>query len=130
MTVRTYFERAVMPDLFGNQKPKAPKDLLAVFDAAHRECFDGIPAPIVGKKDGPLAARLLKRYEFDQLSTWARLYFVTPDPFIQQSGYTFGVFSACLGKVIQFERRRNVRHAAVAESPEVAKRLGASRYRR
>ena len=95
-----------MPDLLG-AKPKAPKELLAIYDAAHRNHFDGTPAPIVGKKDGPLAARLLKRYEYDRLAIWVQLYFVIPDPFIQRGGYTFGVFSACIGKIIQYDRRVN-----------------------
>ena len=95
-----------MSDLLG-EKPRAPKELLAIYDTAHREHFDGTPAPIVGKKDGPLAARLLKRYEYDQLATWVQLYFVIPDAFIQRGGYTFGVFSACLGKIIQYDRRVN-----------------------
>lgn len=95
-------------DLLG-AKPRSPKDLLAVYDAEHRNNFDGTPAPIVGKKDGPLAARLLKRYEWDQLSTWVRLYFVIPDSFIQRGGYTFGVFSACIGKIIQYDRHVNQR---------------------
>ena len=85
----------------------SPKLLLTRFDAEHRDAFDGTPAPIVGKKDGPLAARLLKRYQDDQLERWLKLYFVIPDPFIQRGGYTFGVFSACLGKIIQYDRRVN-----------------------
>lgn len=95
-----------MSDLFGNTKQPAANKLLAVFDAEHRAHFDGTPAPIIGKKDGPLAARLLKRYDFKHLSAWAHLYFEIPDHFIQNGGYTFGVFSSCIGKVIQYERRR------------------------
>ena len=95
----------------------SPKALLSVYDAAHRNHFDGTPAPIVGKKDGPLAARLLKRYEYDQLSTWVQLYFVIPDAFIQRGGYTFGVFSACLGKIIQYDRRVNRRSQPTKPQP-------------
>lgn len=94
-----------MADLFGQSKPRVASDLLAVYDAAHRANCNGVPAPIVGKKDGPLAARLLKTYSFDQLSAWVRLYFIVPDKFIQQGGYTFSVFSSCIGKVIQYDRR-------------------------
>lgn len=99
-----------MRDLFGEQtkRPNA-RSLLDVFDAAHRAKFEGLPAPIVGKKDGPLAARLMRIYSFEQLSACARLYFEIPDPFIQSGGYTFGVFSTCIGKVMQYERRAHAR---------------------
>lgn len=94
-------------DLFGDLPTKrVPRDLLAVYDAEYRQHFH-TAAPIVGKKDAPLAARLLKLYTFDELSTWVRLYFDVPDKFIQQGGYTFGVFSACIGKIIQHDRRRS-----------------------
>lgn len=96
-------------DLFGQEKPRVAKDLLAVYDAVHREKFS-VAAPIVGKKDGPLAARLLTIYNFDQLSSWVRLYFDVPDKFIQQGGYTFGVFSSCIGKIIQYDRRLSAQH--------------------
>ena len=92
-------------DLFGDSPTKiVPRDLLAVYDAEYRKRFN-TAAPIVGKKDAPLAARLLKLYSFDELSSWVRLYFDVPDKFIQNSGYTFGVFSACIAKVIQHDRR-------------------------
>lgn len=94
----------------------APRDLLAVYDAEYRKRYQ-TAAPIVGKKDAPLAARLLKLYSFDELSSWLRLYFDVPDKFIQNSGYTFGVFSACIAKVIQFDRRRSAR---VVAAPVVA----------
>lgn len=102
-----------MADLFGQEKPIAPRELLAVYDQLHREYCDGIPAPIVGKKDAPLAARLLKMYSFDQLKSWLRLYFIVPDQFIQKGGYTFGVFSSCIGKIIQYDRRVAARPAPV-----------------
>ena len=93
-----------MGDLFGNTKPRVANELLAVYDAEFRRRFR-VPAPIVGKKDGPLAARLISRYEFEDLSRWVERFFAVPDPFIQQSGFPFAVFSACLAKVIAYDRR-------------------------
>ena len=99
-------------DLLGVTQPAkiVPRDLLSVYDAEYRKRFN-TAAPIVGKKDAPLAARLLKIYSFDELSSWLSLYFDVPDKFIQNSGYTFGVFSACIAKVIQHDRRRVARVA-------------------
>ncbi|NDF00129.1 MAG: hypothetical protein EB034_17920 [Verrucomicrobia bacterium] len=94
-----------MSDLFGDTPTKiVPRDLLAVYDAEFRRRFH-TAAPIVGKKDAPLAARLLRMYSFDELSSWVRLYFDVPDKFIQQGGFTFGIFSACIAKVIAHDRR-------------------------
>lgn len=115
-----------MVDLFGQEKPHHPKELLAVYDAEYRRRNEGIPAPIVGKKDGPLAARLLKTYSFDQLSSWVCLYFDVPDQFIQQGGFTFGVFSSCIAKVIQYDRRVHARVVVVAR-PEPSANLRAIR---
>lgn len=95
-------------DLFGQEKPIVPRDLLAVYDDEYQRRYQ-TRAPIVGKKDAPLAARLLKLYSFDELSSWVRLYFDVPDKFIQQSGHTFSVFSACIAKVIQYDRRLHPR---------------------
>jgi hypothetical protein len=89
-------------------------ELLAVYDAEYRARFH-VAAPIVGKKDGPLAARLMKRYDFDQLSAWLHSFFDVPDKFIQQSGHTFGVFSSCIAKVIAHDRR--VRAAHIERQP-------------
>ena len=76
-----------------------PKALLTAYDQTYQRQF-GVPAPIVGAKDAKLAKTLLSRYTLAQLETWLDMFFRVPDPFIRQSGYTFGVFHACLGKVI------------------------------
>lgn len=76
-----------------------PKDLLTAYDTAY-QAHHGVNAPIVGSKDGPLAKRLLILYSPEDLTRWLVTFFVMRDPFIQQSGHTFGVFSACIGKVI------------------------------
>lgn len=108
-------------DLFGQEKPHHPKELLAVYDAEYQRRYQ-TRAPIVGKKDAPLAARLLKLYSFDELSSWVRIYFDVPDTFIQQSGHTFGVFSACIAKVIQHDRRLHPR-VVVAARPQPSQTL-------
>ena len=108
----------------------SPKTLLTRFDTAHRNQFDGTPAPIVGKKDGPLAARLLKTYQDEQLARWVELYFVIPDTFIQRGGYTFGVFSACIGKIIQYDRRVNHREDAREQGRQWLQQMQADRDKR
>ena len=106
-----------MSDLFGDTPTKiVPRDLLAVYDAEFRRRFH-TAAPIVGKKDAPLAARLLRMYSFDELSSWVRLYFDVPDKFIQQGGFTFGIFSACIAKVIAHDRRLASRIVVHREAP-------------
>lgn len=84
-----------------------PKQLLTIFDEAYRANNEGIPAPINGSKDGPLAAKLIKRgYTDDQLTRWSQLFFIVPNDFIKRTGYTFGIFFSQIGVVIQYDRRR------------------------
>lgn len=83
-----------------------PKQLLTIFDHDYRTNNDGIPAPINGSKDGPLAAKLIKRgYTDEQLTRWSQLFFIIPDQFIKRTGYTFGIFYSQIGLVIQYDRR-------------------------
>jgi hypothetical protein len=95
-----------------------PRELLTVFDRAYQDRF-GVRAPLTGAKDGKLASELLKLYQPVDLERWVRAFFQIPDPFIQQSGYTFGVFKACLGKVIAYAERRQ---AVMADPREGAMR--------
>ena len=77
-----------------------PKDVLTVYDAGYVQHY-GVRAPIVGAKDAKLAKGLLERgYTLAQLEDWLGVFFRHPDPFIAQSGHTFGVFVACIGKCI------------------------------
>ena len=76
-----------------------PKDVLTAFDVAYQGRFHE-RAPLSPSKDAKLAKGLLTRYSQEQLTRWMATFFRMRDPFIQQSGYTFGVFVACLGKVI------------------------------
>jgi hypothetical protein len=89
----------------------AIKSLLTYFDAAFEQKV-GVRYPISPAKDTAIAKRLLGLYTADQLQGWIDAFFDTDDPFIQQSGYSFGVFSACLSKVIVMsanlrEQKRN-----------------------
>ena len=93
-----------MADLFGHEKPASSHALLAVYEAEFQRRFK-TPAPIVWRKDAPNAARLLRRYSLQQLSAWVPLYFDVPDQFIQQGGFTFGIFTSCIAKVMQYARR-------------------------
>lgn len=77
------------------------KELLDEYDACYRSCV-GVSAPIVPGKDHKLAQALLQRYAIADLIIWVRRFFQMKDPFIRSSGYTFGVFSSCIGKVITY----------------------------
>lgn len=78
---------------------------MAIFDEAYLATF-GAHAPFTRGKDGKLAQQLVERYELRQIREWIPMFFEMRDPFIEQSGYTFGVFVACLGKVIVAHRRQ------------------------
>lgn len=73
--------------------------LISKYDELFQAKF-GSPAPIVRGKDHKLAKQLLARYDLERLYEWLERFFIMDDAFIRQSGYTFGVFCACLGKII------------------------------
>ena len=87
--------------------PNHIKALLSHYDEAYVKHM-GVRS-LIGAKDAALAKRLLARYSLEQLTGWVDQFFVMADPFIEQSGYTFGVFSACLPKVIAADRRTTTR---------------------
>lgn len=88
-------------------EPNAVHQLISEYDRLFRLKF-GFPAPIVRGKDHKLAKQLLERYELRQLVDWLVRFFEIDDAFVRQSGYTFGVFVACLGKIITSKpNRRN-----------------------
>lgn len=90
-----------------------PKQLLTLFDNAYRAHNEEIPAPINGSKDGPLAAKLIKRgYTDEQLTRWVTLFFTVPNDFVKRTGYTFGIFYSQIGIVIQHDRRVNAQRPA------------------
>jgi hypothetical protein len=76
----------------------AIKALLSHYDEAYRLHF-GARYPVTAT-DAALAKRLLGLYSGEQLQKWIDLFFDTDDPWIKNTGYSFGVFSACLSQVI------------------------------
>lgn len=85
--------------------PHDIKALLSRYDEAYQQQY-GVRAPIEPAKDSALAQKLLKRYSVDELTDWLRVFMRHPDPFIQSSGHTFGVFYKCLGKCITSAPKR------------------------
>lgn len=83
------------------------KALLSYFDQQFRARF-GQPYRVRRGHDAKLAQQLLAVYTGDDLQRWIDAFFVSPDTFIRQSTYGFGVFASCVGKLI------------AAESPGVA----------
>lgn len=75
------------------------KALLSHYDAAFTKKF-GVRYPISPAKDAALAKQLLALYTLEQLTAWVDDFFALEDEWIQQSGYSFGVFRSQLGKVI------------------------------
>ena len=84
--------------------PHTIKALLTRYDEGYQRKF-GVRAPIVPGKDAAKAKHLLALYSFENLYEWlGDPFFESRDPFIRQSGYTFGVFASCLGKVIAMSK--------------------------
>ena len=96
------------------------KALLSYYDTAFQRKFDD-RAPIVGAKDAALAKRLLAIYSPARLEELVDQFFASVDPWIQQSGYTFGAFSVSVGKLIA-ERKAGEQ---IRLSPRMARSLKA-----
>ena len=94
----------------------AIKALLTHYDAAYTQKF-GVRYPLNPGKDAALAKQLLALYSLEQLTGWIDAFLASDDDFIQQSGYTFGVFRACLSKII-------TQRPAVRLEPWQRKQLG------
>lgn len=87
------------------RKDHPVRNLLTFYDQQYQHHI-GDKAPINGAKDAAIFKKLMDTYSEDALRTYIADFFDCPDPFIRQSGYTVGVFKACLGKVIQFSRKK------------------------
>lgn len=61
--------------------------------------------PFSGGKDGKTIKDLLAIYSEAQLHTFIAAFFEMEDEFIQNSGYSLGVFRGCLPKVIAYVNR-------------------------
>lgn len=66
----------------------------------------GTKYPFMGGKDGKAIKDLRAIYSDDQLRTFMAAFFEIDDEFIQQSGYSLGVFRGCLPKVITYLKRQ------------------------
>ena len=54
-----------------------------------------------GKKDGPIIKRVLKNYGYEKSCQIMETFFNSDDDFIKKAGYTLGVFSSQINKLIQ-----------------------------
>jgi hypothetical protein len=75
------------------------REFLGFYQDTFQERFSERPNIQPGK-DAKLVQTLLGRYGDDMLRRYLRAFLDSDDEFIQRSGYTLGVFSACLNKVI------------------------------
>lgn len=80
------------------------KSVIDRFDQKHRQKF-GLPAVIQGGKDGTLIKRLPREYDEDKLLRLVDLFFASRDPWIQERGYTIGLFISQLGKLVAEEAK-------------------------
>ena len=60
-----------------------------------------------GGKEGALVKRLLAVHSLEKLKDMASLFFKSEDPFIQNSGYTIGAFSAQINKLAATAMRKS-----------------------
>jgi hypothetical protein len=65
----------------------------------------GAKYPFQGGKDGKTIKWLREMYEDDDIQQFMTGFFEIEDDFIQNSGYSLGVFRGTLPKVIQFVKR-------------------------
>jgi hypothetical protein len=82
--------------------PTAPtRALLTQFDSLHHAKF-GTKAAIRAGKDAKLLAELWRQRQGDPVTVEAlmTLFFAASDPFIQNAGYTVGVFVSQIGKLL------------------------------
>lgn len=85
-----------------DRRDPSPHNALIRFWCDRYEQHVGVKYPFMGGKDGKAIKDLLAIYSDDQLRTFIAAFFEIEDDFIQQSGYSLGVFRGCLPKVIAF----------------------------
>lgn len=66
----------------------------------------GAKYPFQGAKDGATLKRLRGIYADDELRTYMATFFEMDDPFFEQGGFSLGIFSACLPKVLLHLKRQ------------------------
>jgi len=79
--------------------PAPTKALLKAFDVLH-QAKTGERAVIRPGKDAKLVAALCRTHGPERVRTLMEAFFASSDPFIQQAGYTVGVFHSQAGKLI------------------------------
>lgn len=72
---------------------------------------------IQGGKDGATVKRLVAAYGVDKLKTLLDAFFESRDPFVVQSGYTLGVFSSQVNKLLLATRSRASPTRAAPDDP-------------
>lgn len=74
--------------------------------------------PVIhGGKDGATVKRLVAAYGVDKLRVLLEAFFESKDPFIKQSGYTLGVFSSQINKLLLATRNRASPARAAPDDP-------------
>lgn len=86
--------------------------LLTEFDQQHRQLL-GVPAVIFGGKDAKLLAELCRVQGEAFVKLLMADFFSSRDPFIQQAGYSVGVFVKVAPKLIAARHRETKRIAAL-----------------
>ena len=74
-------------------------ELMERFDVLHKQLL-GVPAVFHRGKDGLCLTKLCRSHGIDLVCELMDAFFASRDPFIQQAGYTIGVFFACFAKLI------------------------------
>lgn len=101
--------------------PAKPDTLIGAYHDAFVRRFQVKPK-VAGGKDGKLLQQLARTHSEPRVRELLEWFFRTPDPFIQQTGYTVGVFSACFNKLLL-----SYQPPAPAEDEELAKKHAALR---
>lgn len=94
------------------KKPTNPNIRLFI-DGFYNSFKEKTGAPyLVSGKDGSLVKRLLGTYSLSGLSLLKDRFFSIEDPFIEKAGYTIGVFSSQINKIIS---GKSGRYAGIQE---------------
>jgi hypothetical protein len=98
-------ERKKKTTMRGTPDPRI-KDFISFWFGSFKEKF-GAPYMVNGAKEGALVKRLLVVHSLEKLRDMAVLFFKSDDPFIQNSGYTIGAFSAQINKLATLAVRKS-----------------------
>ena len=83
------------------RRDTSPHGQLVRFWCDEYERRVGVKYPFQGGKDGKTIKWLLEFYSADDIKVYIAAFFELEDDFIENSGYSLGVFRGCLPKVIQ-----------------------------